>query len=130
MPNIVLDSYAVMSYLKNEKGCDLVESYLKSDYELPVFISSVNFGEVYYSCINQFGIDHAENMKKWFLNTDIKICDLDLNLVIEAAKYKSKGNISYADCFALALAKQLGGKLLTGDLEFKQFEKEVEIEWV
>jgi hypothetical protein len=36
--------------------------------------------------------------------------------------------MSFADCFAAALAKQKRATLLTGDLEFKQVEKEITID--
>jgi len=35
--------------------------------------------------------------------------------------------MSYADCFAAALAKQRRVELVTGDKEFKQVEKEIRI---
>jgi predicted nucleic acid-binding protein len=38
--------------------------------------------------------------------------------------------MSFADCFAAALAKQHKALLLTGDLEFKQVEAEVTINWL
>lgn len=60
----------------------------------------------------------------------IKFVDPDWSLTKIAAGYKVKGNISYADCFAAALAKQKNAALLTGDPEFKPLEKEVDIVWL
>jgi predicted nucleic acid-binding protein len=38
--------------------------------------------------------------------------------------------MSYADCFAAALAKQKKALLLTGDPEFKQVDSEITIDWL
>ncbi len=38
--------------------------------------------------------------------------------------------MSYADCFAAALAKHRKSDLVTGDKEFKQVEGEVSIRWL
>jgi predicted nucleic acid-binding protein len=38
--------------------------------------------------------------------------------------------MSFADCFAAALAKQKKALLLTGDPEFKQVETQVTIDWL
>jgi predicted nucleic acid-binding protein len=38
--------------------------------------------------------------------------------------------MSYADCFAAALAKERKSDLVTGDKEFKQVEGEVSIRWL
>ena len=48
----------------------------------------------------------------------------------QAAEYKAKGRVSYADCFAAALAKLHRAELVTGDEELRQLEKEVTIRWV
>jgi ribonuclease VapC len=38
--------------------------------------------------------------------------------------------MSYADCFAAALAKKRQAVLVTGDPEFKQVSDEVKVHWV
>jgi predicted nucleic acid-binding protein len=47
-----------------------------------------------------------------------------------AARFKVAGGISYADCFAAALAKSKDAPLVTGDREFEQLKNEIEIIWV
>ena len=56
--------------------------------------------------------------------------DVNIELTRIAARFKAKGGISYADCFAAALAKQHKATLLTGDPEFKQLEDEISISWL
>jgi predicted nucleic acid-binding protein len=55
---------------------------------------------------------------------------LEKDLTYQAVKFKVRGRISLADCFAAALAHLEGAELVTGDLEFKQVEDEVKIEWI
>ena len=38
--------------------------------------------------------------------------------------------MSYADCFAAALAKINNAELITGDREFKEVEGEVKVVWL
>ena len=38
--------------------------------------------------------------------------------------------LSYADCFAAALAKERKSEFVTGDKEFKQVDGEVGIRWL
>ena len=44
--------------------------------------------------------------------------------------YFPTGRMSYADCFAAALAKLRKAELVTGDKEFKQVEGEVKVLWI
>jgi len=55
-----------------------------------------------------------------------------LGLARQAALFKSGKKISYADCFAaaLALAKLRKAELVTGDRDFKQVEGEVQVLWI
>jgi ribonuclease VapC len=53
-----------------------------------------------------------------------------MQLAREAARFKAAHKISYADCFAAALAKLHKGEVITGDKEFKVLEDEVKILWI
>jgi predicted nucleic acid-binding protein len=55
---------------------------------------------------------------------------VDWELTRQAALYKTKGNISYADCYTAALAKLRKGEVVTGDKEFKILAGEVKISWL
>jgi predicted nucleic acid-binding protein len=54
----------------------------------------------------------------------------DLELVRQAAAFKATRKMSYADCFAAALAKIKNAELVTGDREFKQLARDVKIHWL
>jgi hypothetical protein len=54
-----------------------------------------------------------------------------LELVRQAAVFKATKKMSYADCFAAALAKTKNAELVTGDPEFKVTEGELrKIRWL
>ena len=54
----------------------------------------------------------------------------DFELVLSAAKLKAEFPVSYADCFAVATALRYQAAVVTGDPEFKRFERCVAIQWV
>ncbi len=60
----------------------------------------------------------------------MEIVPADWELAYRAAQLKVRGNISYADCFAVALAKSKKAEVVTGDKEFRQVEGEVKVLWV
>ncbi len=54
----------------------------------------------------------------------------DWKLTRKAAQFKAVKKIAYADCYAAALAEDLGATIVTGDPEFSQIEGEVSITWL
>jgi predicted nucleic acid-binding protein len=48
----------------------------------------------------------------------------------QAAVFKSKNKMSYADTLTFALSIKKNTHLVTGDNEFKQVEKEIKLLWV
>jgi predicted nucleic acid-binding protein len=60
----------------------------------------------------------------------IQFEDANWELTQEAARFKSRNKMSYADAFAAALAKTKRADLITGDNEFKPLDGEIKISWV
>jgi predicted nucleic acid-binding protein len=60
----------------------------------------------------------------------LEFVEADLELSRQAAIFKGTHKMSYADCFAAALAKARNCELLTGDLAFKAVEKEIKVNWL
>ncbi len=60
----------------------------------------------------------------------IDIVDVNIQLAREAARFKAAHRMSYADCFAAALAKLHNGEVITGDKKFRAVEGEVKIAWI
>lgn len=128
----VLDSYAMMAFFVGESGADTVRSLLLKAEEEKVHLvmSVVNLGEVWYSIARTNSPEIADQYIGEINGMAIEIVDVDWQLTRLAAEFKSKGKISYADCFAAALAKNRKAELITGDKEFKALESEIEISWV
>ncbi len=59
-----------------------------------------------------------------------KTIGADWSLTRQAASFKARYRLAYADCFAAALAKIHQCPVVTGDPEFKQLENEIQVLWV
>ena len=128
----VLDSYAVLAYLQKEPGSSkIVELFKKvQKKEAALFLSLINWGEVYYNVARTSGAKTAEEALLLIHELPIDVVDIDRETVYLAAQLKSLYPIAYADCFAAALAKQKRCPLWTGDPEFKRLHNEIEIHWM
>jgi len=128
----VLDTHGLLVFLEREPGFEKVKSLfvaaLEEDNNL--LMTSVNFGEVYYIVLREFGEKKVNEVEKIIQTLPIEIVDVDMQLAREAARFKAIIKISYADCFAAALAKLREGEVVTGDKEFKALEGEVKISWI
>lgn len=128
----VLDTHGLLVFLEREPGFEKVKSLfvaaLEEDENL--LMTSVNFGEVYYIILREFGEKKVNEVEKIIRTLPIEIVDVDMQLAREAARFKATKRISYADCFAAALAKLHKGEVVTGDKEFKALEDEVKISWI
>jgi predicted nucleic acid-binding protein len=93
-------------------------------------MTTVNIGEVWYSLARRESEQAAETKVQKFLDIGIRVADVDWALTRRAARLKTKYRLSYADCFAAALAQQLRCTVVTGDPEFRQLEKEVKVQWL
>lgn len=133
MQNIfVLDSFAVLAFLGNEKGRDQVSRLLHdaADHKAVILMSAINLGEVWYQVARDFSFDRADEIIAELIGFEIEIVGVDWALARQAAVFKSKGGISYADCYAVALAKARNATVVTGDKEFKRVENEVNVLWL
>jgi predicted nucleic acid-binding protein len=54
----------------------------------------------------------------------------DWEITKQAAMFKTKARMAYADCSAAALAKLRKAELVTGAPEFKQVEGETKVVWL
>ncbi len=128
----ILDTYAVIAFFQREEGYEKVKSYLftAADKGNHLLMSSVSFGEVHYISIRRYGEEKAHEIEIALQGMFVEIVPVDAALAREAARFKATKKMSYADCFAAALAKLRKGEVITGDKEFKEVEKEVKIAWI
>jgi predicted nucleic acid-binding protein len=132
MATKVLDSYALMAFFEDEPGADFVRGLLhkavESDTNLLMCV--VNLGEVWYSIARTNSPEIADQYVHEIKGLGIEIVEADWALTRQAALFKANGNISYADCYAAALAKNHKAELVTGDKEFKLLDGEIKISWL
>jgi predicted nucleic acid-binding protein len=129
---IVFDSWAVIAYLEGENAAERVADHIADAHEnkIPLFMSVVNAGEVWYIIARETTVGDADRSITELRHLGIGFVDADWPLAHQAGGFKSKYKMSFADCFAAALAKQEKALLLTGDPEFRQVEQEIAIDWL
>jgi predicted nucleic acid-binding protein len=132
---MVLDAHALMVLFNDEPGADEVERILlKAESGSPkLLMSVVNWGEIYYSILRGASQEMAETKAHEIAGMQIELVPVDaddLELARQAAAFKATRKMSYADCFAAALAKIKNAELVTGDREFKQLARDVKIHWL
>lgn len=125
----VLDSYALIAYLEDEKGAGTVQQVLEQAErgKSQVLMSTVNWGEVYYSICRTKGERRAEECIAVVDQLPVSLVSADRKQVYEASKIKAKHSIAFGDCFATALAIQNGCEVITGDREFRKLGAKVRV---
>ncbi len=133
--SFVLDSYAVIGYLENESFSGRIQELLtnakKGDPRL--CFHAIHLGEVYYITLREQGQTLADLAYSRIKALPLKLIDhIHEELLLTAATLKANHPISYADCFAAALAIINRCPLVTGDPEFKSLEEEgvITVEWL
>lgn len=129
---VVLDSWATIAYLEDEASAERVADIIADAHEeeIPLLMSVVNAGEVWYIIARESSVADADASINQLRDLGIEFVDADWNLAKDAGYFKSRNKMSFADCFAAALAKQRKAHLTTGDPEFKQVESEIAINWL
>ena len=128
----VLDSFALLVFFEQQKDWKKVEQFLvdASTENIELLMSGINYGELFYISAQREGMAEANKIMKVVDSLPIKIVYPDKELTLASAEIKSKGGLSFADCFAASLAKKHKAKLITGDPEFKKLSKEISLEWI
>ena len=131
----VLDSFALIGFLENEKFASRVERLLKQARKgkTVVYLHALHLGEVYYITLREQSQNMADLAYARIKSFPVRYIDIiDDELLRNAGWLKANYPISYADAFAAAMAIIHKASLLTGDSEFKKLEKEkaISIEWL
>ena len=103
----VLDSYALIGFLENEKFASRVERLLKQARKgkTLVYLHALHLGEVYYITLREQSQNMADLAYARIKSFPVRYIDIiDDELLRNAAWLKANYPISYADAFAAALA--------------------------
>lgn len=121
----IFDSFAIIAYLNNEKGSDQIGQILiaAKSGKAKIYIHAVNLGEVYYHAFKEEGESVANVIWGTVKNYPLEISyELDEGLLLDVCRIKGRYPVSYADAFALMMAKRYDCHLVTGDPEIKRVE--------
>jgi predicted nucleic acid-binding protein len=133
---MVLDAHALMVLFNDEAGAEEVEKILlKAESGNPrLLMSVINWGEIYYSIMRGASQEIADSKAHEIAGMRIELVPVDardLDLIRQAAVFKATKKMSYADCFAAALAKTKNAELVTGDRDFRAVEGDLKkIHWL
>jgi uncharacterized protein len=128
----ILDSHALLKFLRDEPGAEAVAQILEKagERDRPVHMTEVNYAEVQYMIRRKDGDAAWRTIASELIAAPIEFHPADRCLADRAAEFKVRFKISLADAFAAALTKEKEGELVTGDPEFKALEKEIKISWL
>ena len=131
----VLDSFAVIAFLQDEKGADKVEEILKEAErgKTKLYMHVLNLGEVYYNVFKDEGENLANSVWAKIKNYPVEfVDDLSENFLLSAERIKGTYPISYADAFAAATSIEKEAMLITGDPDFKLLERDgkIKVLWI
>ena len=129
---LILDSWAVIAFFEDEPAGKKIANLIADAHEngIPVYMMVVNVGEVWYITAREISETTANNIVKELSDLRIEFVDANWEITQEAARFKSKNRMSYADCYAAALTRSKKGILVTGDSEFKTIDGQIDIQWV
>jgi predicted nucleic acid-binding protein len=110
---VVLDSWALLAYLKDEPAAGRIETeWLDGG----AAISSINLGEVLH-IRTRAGEEDSARSDVETIRRRLTVIDPDWPMVVAAATIKAEGGLSYADAFCVATALHLDAPLWTGEPE-------------
>lgn len=132
MKKRVCDAHALIAYFEKEEGWQKVTEYFQQAgaSRMPLLLSTVNYGEVFYITLREAGRAAAEEVLSAIKSLPIQLVPVDEEIALAAAEFKAKGGLSYADCFAAGLAVVAKAEVITGDPEFKRIQEDVHIAWI
>ena len=115
MAVVVLDSSAVIAYLRGEPGKERVAAALL-DENISCRMHALNLCEVFYDTLRAQGTAIADNVLADLALVGVQtVTEMDDDFLKAAGRLKVKHKLSLADCFALALKQRCNAELLTAD---------------
>ncbi len=128
----VLDGFALLAFLKDEPGANRVAGLLEGGGrgELKLYLSVHHLAEVVYRAVRGCGLERAMAVLARLEELPLEVVEVDRGLALEAAPVKGRHAVAFADCLAAALARRVGGALVTGDRDFGELEGVAPVEWL
>jgi len=126
----VLDANALTGFFEDrrlvaEKVRHMLGEALR--HEEPLFMSAVNWGEVFYVSWRRHGEAKAREAEATLRELPITVVAVDRERATRAGALKEKHGLGYADALAAELAIERGAWLVTADPEFSKVGKGLSI---
>lgn len=124
----IIDTSVIIEMINSKGACYLQANNIKKQIDLGkiiAYIPTPNLSEIYYIALRFYShlnleLQNAKYLILWMvLHKNIRIHNLDIDLIFSAGELKNKYSISIMDSFNFALAKLLNEKLI-----FKSQEEE------
>jgi predicted nucleic acid-binding protein len=113
--NYALNASAMIAYLKNEPGAEVVRQLLRDTANI-CYAHAVNLCEVYYGFARALGEPVAQSLiQDLYAIRVLPREDMDQGFWQDVGNLKALTRISLADCFGMALARREGCELVTSD---------------
>lgn len=114
VPTHIVDTSAVIAYLKGEEGHERFAELLMDDRN-SLTIHMVNMCEIYYNYLRADGVERAE--EAWAAADRILgvVDKIDVQFVKRVGRWKVDYTMSLGDAFAAACAEEFGCPLVTTD---------------
>lgn len=126
----VLDASAILRFIDNEPGAAEVEKLLKKAVTgaVELLMSAVNWGEVLFIVLKAHGPDVMDKMESRLLSLPIRILVVDHVIARQAAEFRFRFKIPYADAFAGAMGRQHQATVVTADHDFTLLRGAVKVQ--
>ncbi len=132
MKTYVFDASALFAFLQKKPGAPKVSELLKDAMRgrAAIFMSAVNYGEVYGGVLRQHGPERARATMSAVGPLPIGFLDATPQRAFLAAEIKAKYKLYYVDSFAAALALEHKGTLVTSDSDFRRLGHSFPVVWL
>ena len=130
MRRYVLDANALIGFFESRETASGKVRHLLGEafrLELPLLMSAVNWGEVFYMEWRYHGEAKAREVESNLHRLPVAVIAVDVERATRAAALKQKHNLGYADAFAAELAVERGAWLVTADPEFSKLGKTLSV---
>jgi predicted nucleic acid-binding protein len=126
----VLDANALLGLFEDREGTagkieHLLEQALRQD--LPLLMSAVNWGEVFYIAWRRHGESKTREAEMRLQELPVAVISVDRERASRAGELKQQHSLGYADAFAAELAIERGAWLVTADPEFSKVGKSLSV---
>ena len=123
----VLDTSALICYLEDEEGADIVDGLIQraEDQFIDLVVVFVSMMEIYYITWQEQGLAAAKERDGLLRRLPLNRVDSSPELERLAGSFKARYHLSFADAWIAAVAKQLDALLVHKDPEFEATESEI-----